>query len=117
VNLDLARAYAMSSKDSAAVNLLSAAEQLSPQLIRYDQPDPGPPTELLRREHRPSIPELRPLACRASDEEPGLDLFPAGSLLGRRQSLVPVGVHTGQEPPLRGTGVWGGEPCPTRRCA
>jgi hypothetical protein len=30
VNLDLARAYAMSSKDAAAVNLLSAAEQLSP---------------------------------------------------------------------------------------
>jgi hypothetical protein len=37
VNLDLARAYAMSSKDAAAVNLLSAAEQLSPQLIRYDR--------------------------------------------------------------------------------
>jgi len=36
VNLDLARAYAMTRKDAAAVNLLLAAERLSPQLIRYD---------------------------------------------------------------------------------
>jgi hypothetical protein len=66
VNLDLARAYAMTRKDAAAVNVLLAAERLSPQLVRY-----GPAThevlaELLRREHRPSTPELRPLARRAA---------------------------------------------------
>jgi hypothetical protein len=36
VNLDLARAYARTRKDAAAVNLLLAAERLSPQLVRYD---------------------------------------------------------------------------------
>ena len=65
VNLDLARAYAMTRKDAAAVNLLLAAERLSPQLVRYDQPTQEVLTELLRREHRPSTPELRPLARRA----------------------------------------------------
>ena len=65
VNLDLARAYAMCRKDAAAVNLLLAAERLSPQLVRYDQTTRDVLTELLRREHRPSTPELRPLAHRA----------------------------------------------------
>jgi transcriptional regulator with XRE-family HTH domain len=65
VNLDLARAYAMCRKDAAAVNLLLAAERLSPQLVRYDQATRDVLTELLRREHRPSTPELRPLAHRA----------------------------------------------------
>jgi hypothetical protein len=65
VNLDLARAYAMTRKDAAAVNLLLAAEQLSPQLVRYDPATRDVLTELLRREHRPSTPELRPLARRA----------------------------------------------------
>jgi hypothetical protein len=65
VNLDLARAYAMCRKDAAAVNHLLAAERLSPQLVRYDQPTRDVLTELLRREHRPSTPELRPLAHRA----------------------------------------------------
>ena len=65
VNLDLARAYAMCRKDAAAVNLLLAAEGLSPQLVRYDQATRDVLTELLRREHRPSTPELRPLAHRA----------------------------------------------------
>jgi len=65
VNLDLARAYAMSRKDAAAVNLLLDAERLSPQLVRYDQATRDVLTELLRREHRPSTPELRPLARRA----------------------------------------------------
>jgi hypothetical protein len=36
----------------------------------------------------------------ASDAEPGLDLLPGRPLLDRRRSLVPVGVHTGQELPL-----------------
>ena len=66
VNLDLARAYAMTRKDAAAVNLLLAAERLSPQLVRYDQATHDVLTELLRREHRPSTPELRPLARRAA---------------------------------------------------
>ena len=65
VNLDLARAYAMTRKDAAAVNLLLAAERLSPQLVRYDPATRDVLTELLRREHRPSTPELRPLAHRA----------------------------------------------------
>ena len=65
VNLDLARAYAMCRKDAAAVNLLLAAERLSPLLVRYDRATRDVLTELLRREHRPSTPELRPLAHRA----------------------------------------------------
>ena len=65
VNLDLARAYAMTRKDAAAVNLLLAAERLSPQLVWYDPATRDVLTELLRREHRPSTPELRPLARRA----------------------------------------------------
>jgi transcriptional regulator with XRE-family HTH domain len=65
VNLDLARAYAMTRKDAAAVNLLLAAERLSPQLVRYDPATRDVLIELLRREHRPSTPELRPLARRA----------------------------------------------------
>jgi transcriptional regulator with XRE-family HTH domain len=65
VNLDLARAYAMTRKDAAAVNVPLAAERLSPQLVRYDPATRDVLTELLRREHRPSTPELRPLARRA----------------------------------------------------
>jgi hypothetical protein len=65
VNLDLARAYAMCRKDAAAVNLLLTAERLSRQLVRYDQATRDILIELLRREHRPSTPELRPLAHRA----------------------------------------------------
>ena len=65
VNLDLARAYAMTGKDAAAVNLLLAAERLSPQLVRYDPATLDVLTELLRREHCPSTPPLRPLARRA----------------------------------------------------
>ena len=43
VNLDLAHAYAMRRQDAAAVNLLLAAERLSPQLVRYDPGHPGSP--------------------------------------------------------------------------
>jgi hypothetical protein len=56
VNLDLARAYAMRRQDAAAVNLLLAAERLSPQLVRYDLVTHDVLTGLLRREHRPSTP-------------------------------------------------------------
>jgi transcriptional regulator with XRE-family HTH domain len=65
VSLDLARAYAMSRQDAAAVNLLLAAERLSPELVRYDRRTHEVLAALLRREHRPSTPELRPLAHRA----------------------------------------------------
>jgi transcriptional regulator with XRE-family HTH domain len=65
LHLDLARAYAMRRQDAAAVNLLAAAERLSPQLVRYDGRTRDVLTTLLRREHQPSTPELRPLARRA----------------------------------------------------
>jgi hypothetical protein len=65
LHLDLARAYAMRKQDAAAVNLLLAAERLSPQLVRYDGRTRDVLTTLLGREHRPSTPELRSLARRA----------------------------------------------------
>lgn len=65
VHLDLAHAYALRRQDAAAMNTLLAAERLSPQLVRYDRGAREVLTELLRREHRPSTPELRPLAHRA----------------------------------------------------
>jgi hypothetical protein len=65
VHLDLAQAYAMRRQDAAAVNMLLAAERLSPQLVRFDDRTRDVITVLLRREHRASTPELRPLARRA----------------------------------------------------
>ena len=65
LSLDLARAYAMRKQDAAAVNLLLAAERLSPQLVRYDARTREVLMAMLSREHRPSTPELRPLAQRA----------------------------------------------------
>jgi transcriptional regulator with XRE-family HTH domain len=65
IHLDLARAYAMRKQDAAAVNVLLTAEKLSPQLVRYDTRTRDLLTGLLRREHRPSTPQLRPLAHRA----------------------------------------------------
>jgi hypothetical protein len=55
----------MRKQDAAAVNLLLTAERQSPQLVRYDARTRDVLTALLRREHRPSTPELRPLARRA----------------------------------------------------
>jgi hypothetical protein len=55
----------MRKQDAAAVNLLLSAERLSPQLVRYDGRTREVITGLLRREHQPSTPELRPLAHRA----------------------------------------------------
>ena len=65
VRLDMARGYTQRRMDSAAVNTLLEAEQLAPQLVRYDPATADLLAELLRREHRPSTPELRPLAQRA----------------------------------------------------
>jgi hypothetical protein len=50
---------------TAAVNLLVAAERMSPQLVRYDARTRDVLSLLLRREHQPPTPELRPLARRA----------------------------------------------------
>jgi transcriptional regulator with XRE-family HTH domain len=65
VSLDLACAYAMRRQDAASVNALLAAERLSPQLVRFDGRTREVITGLLRREHRASTPQLRPLAHRA----------------------------------------------------
>jgi transcriptional regulator with XRE-family HTH domain len=65
VFLDLARAYGQQRKDAAAVNTLLRAEEVSPELVRYDQRTNELLTELVRREHRVSTPELRGLARRA----------------------------------------------------
>jgi transcriptional regulator with XRE-family HTH domain len=65
MHLDLARAYAMRRQDAAAVNTLLAAERLSPELIRYNSSTRDVLMQLMRREHQPSTPELRPLALRA----------------------------------------------------
>ena len=65
IHLDLAHAYAMRRQDSAAVNMLLAAERLSPQLVRFDERTREVITALLSREHRASTPQLRPLARRA----------------------------------------------------
>lgn len=65
VLLDLARAYGQQRKDAAAVNTLLRAERISPELVRYDPRTNALLTELVRREHRASTPELRSLARRA----------------------------------------------------
>jgi transcriptional regulator with XRE-family HTH domain len=65
VLLDLARAYGLKRKDAAAVNTLLKAERVSPELVRYDSRTNELLTELVRREHRVSTPELRGLAHRA----------------------------------------------------
>jgi hypothetical protein len=65
VSLDLACAYAQQRHDAAAVNMLVMAEQTAPQLVRYDAATHDLLALLLRREHRASTPQLRPLAHRA----------------------------------------------------
>ena len=65
VSLDLARAYAQQRHDAAAVNMLLDAERSAPQLVRYDTVTHDLLALLLRREHRASTPQLRPLAHRA----------------------------------------------------
>jgi transcriptional regulator with XRE-family HTH domain len=65
VSLDVARAYALQRKDAAAVNTLLMTERLSPELVRYNPRANELLTELVRREHRASTPELRGLAQRA----------------------------------------------------
>jgi transcriptional regulator with XRE-family HTH domain len=89
LSLDLARAYAQRKQDAAAVNMLLAAERLSPQLVRYDARTREVLVLLLRREHQPSTPELRPLARRAGV------LLPAQKYgLPARTGLPPGHLHT-----------------------
>lgn len=65
VSLDLARGYAQQRHDAAALNMLLAAERAAPQLVRYDTVTHDVLALMLRREHRASTPQLRPLARRA----------------------------------------------------
>lgn len=65
LKLDLARAYAARRQDAAAVNTLLAAEQLSPQLVRFHSSTRDLIGALMQREHRASTPQLRSLANRA----------------------------------------------------
>jgi len=65
VSLDLGRAYAQQRHDAAAVNMLLEAERIAPQLVRYDAATHDLLALLMRREHRASTPQLRPLAHRA----------------------------------------------------
>lgn len=65
VFLDLARAYAIHRKDAASVNMLLDAERISPELVRYDKRTGELLTQLIKREHRASTPQLRGLAQRA----------------------------------------------------
>jgi transcriptional regulator with XRE-family HTH domain len=65
VCLDVARAYTQTRQDAAAVNTLLDAERIAPELVRHDPATGRVLQELMRREHRRSTPELRPLARRA----------------------------------------------------
>jgi transcriptional regulator with XRE-family HTH domain len=64
VFIDLARGYTQQRKDAAAVNMLLEAERVAPEAVRYQVIVKEMLRELLRREHRPSTPQLRPLAAR-----------------------------------------------------
>ena len=64
VFIDLARGYTQQRKDAVAVNMLMEAEQLAPEAVRYQVIVKEMLRELLRREHRASTPQLRPLAVR-----------------------------------------------------
>jgi transcriptional regulator with XRE-family HTH domain len=65
VLVDLARGYAMRRMDAAAVNTLLDAEQVAPEAVRYNLIVHELLRELLKREHRATTPQLRPLAERA----------------------------------------------------
>jgi tetratricopeptide (TPR) repeat protein len=64
VFIDLARGYTQQRKDAAAVNMLLEAERVAPEAVRYQVIVKEMLRELLRREHRASTPQLRPLAGR-----------------------------------------------------
>jgi transcriptional regulator with XRE-family HTH domain len=64
VLIDLGRGYTQQRKDAAAVNMLLEAERIAPEAVRYQVIVKEMLRELLRREHRASTPQLRPLAAR-----------------------------------------------------
>jgi transcriptional regulator with XRE-family HTH domain len=64
VLVDMARAYGQLRMDAAAMNVLLEAERLAAQTVRYNKFVRELTRELLRREHRPSTPQLRPFAQR-----------------------------------------------------
>jgi transcriptional regulator with XRE-family HTH domain len=64
VLIDLARGYTQQRKDAAAVNMLLEAERIAPEAVKYQVIVKEMLRELLRREHRASTPQLRPLAAR-----------------------------------------------------
>ncbi len=64
VLIDLARGYTQQRKDAAAVNMLLEAERIAPEAVRYQVIVKEMLRELLKREHRASTPQLRPLASR-----------------------------------------------------
>lgn len=64
VMVDMARAYGQVHMDAAAVNLLLEAERLSAQSVHYSHFVRELVRELLRREHKATTPQLRPLANR-----------------------------------------------------
>jgi transcriptional regulator with XRE-family HTH domain len=64
VFIDLARGYTQQRKDAAAVNMLLEAERIAPEAVRFQVIVKEMLRELLRREHRASTPQLRPLAVR-----------------------------------------------------
>jgi len=65
VLIDLARGYAMRRMDAAAVNTLLDAEQIASEAVRFNVLVHELLRELLKREHRATTPQLRPLAERA----------------------------------------------------
>jgi hypothetical protein len=62
--IDLARSYGQLKMDAAAVNMLIEAERLTWQNIQYNKFVRELVRNLLRREHRASTPQLRPLTKR-----------------------------------------------------
>jgi hypothetical protein len=62
--VDLARSYTMRRMDAAAVNTLLDAEQIAPETVRFNVVVYELLREMLKREHRASTPQLRPLAER-----------------------------------------------------
>jgi hypothetical protein len=115
LHLDLARGYAMRRQDAAAVNMLLAAEKLSPQLVRCD----------------PDTRELLSRCCAASTGRPPRSSgrwhaapessdphFPAASL-----TFTPVRIPArtpgrtspkARQQPTEGTSRWITQPHPER---
>jgi transcriptional regulator with XRE-family HTH domain len=62
--VDLARSYTMRRMDAAAVNTLLDAERIAPETVRFNVVVYELLREMLKREHRASTPQLRPLAER-----------------------------------------------------